>query len=246
MVPVVDIVEIGAGGGSASPGSTTAGAFASARGARAPSPGPPATAGAATQPTVTDAKLAAGVLDPDYFLGGRLRLAARAGPETRCAARRRRSDLAPGELANGIIRLVEREHDQRAQARLRAARPRPARLRAGRRRRRGSDARGRARRRASGQACRRPAALRRLFRLGNGPRRSAGGCAQTRVLEASTSTAPELDAVFTELEREVTAALVAEGADAGLAPASSDRPTCATAARNTQCACRSRAARSRS
>ena len=52
---------------------------------------------------------------------------------------------------------------------------------------------------------------------GMGLAEARADAAQTRVLEASTSTAPELDAVFTELEREVTAALVAEGADAGSA-----------------------------
>jgi N-methylhydantoinase A len=72
-VPVVDIVEIGAGGGSI--------AWVDANGAlhvgpesAGADPGPASYGQGGTDPTVTDANLIAGRLDPDYFLGGEMPL----------------------------------------------------------------------------------------------------------------------------------------------------------------------------
>ncbi len=71
--PVVELIEIGAGGGSIARvdslgllkvGPDSAGA----------DPGPVCYGRGGTQPTVTDADLLLGYLDPDFFLGGRLRL----------------------------------------------------------------------------------------------------------------------------------------------------------------------------
>ncbi|MEA2596604.1 MAG: N-methylhydantoinase [Thermomicrobiales bacterium] len=70
-VPVVDIVEIGAGGGSIAwidaggalkVGPKSAGAV----------PGPACYGQGGTEPTVTDANLIAGRINPDYFLGGEI------------------------------------------------------------------------------------------------------------------------------------------------------------------------------
>ena len=72
-IPVVDLIEIGAGGGSIARvdglgllkvGPDSAGA----------SPGPACYGLGGTQPTVTDADLVLGYLDPESFLGGRMRL----------------------------------------------------------------------------------------------------------------------------------------------------------------------------
>jgi N-methylhydantoinase A len=72
-VPVIDLIEIGAGGGSiawidgmglAKVGPESAGA----------EPGPVCYGRGGTQPTVTDADLLLGYLSPDYFLGGEMRL----------------------------------------------------------------------------------------------------------------------------------------------------------------------------
>ncbi len=72
-VPVIDMIEIGAGGGSIAwidqfgllrVGPRSAGA----------NPGPACYAWGGEDPTVTDADLVLGYLDPDYFLGGRLKL----------------------------------------------------------------------------------------------------------------------------------------------------------------------------
>jgi N-methylhydantoinase A len=72
-VPVIEMIEIGAGGGSIAHldalgllkvGPESAGA----------EPGPVCYGRAATEPTVTDADLVLGYLDPDFFLGGRMKL----------------------------------------------------------------------------------------------------------------------------------------------------------------------------
>jgi N-methylhydantoinase A len=72
-VPVIEMIEIGTGGGSIARvdalrrltvGPQSAGAM----------PGPACYARGGTQPTVTDADLVLGYLDPDFFLGGAMRL----------------------------------------------------------------------------------------------------------------------------------------------------------------------------
>ena len=83
MLPMIDVVEVGAGGGSIAwldeigalkVGPTSAGA----------SPGPICYRGGGTEPTITDANVVLGRLDPDNFLGGTMKLdaeGARAGVE---------------------------------------------------------------------------------------------------------------------------------------------------------------------
>jgi N-methylhydantoinase A len=72
-IPVIDMIEIGAGGGSIARvdslgllkvGPDSAGA----------DPGPVCYGLGGTEPTVTDADLVLGYLDPNYFLGGRMKL----------------------------------------------------------------------------------------------------------------------------------------------------------------------------
>ena len=72
-VPVADIVEIGAGGGSIGwlDGS---GALRVGPQSAGSDPGPACYGRGGEQPTVTDAKLLTGVLDPHYFAGGRIEL----------------------------------------------------------------------------------------------------------------------------------------------------------------------------
>ena len=93
---MIDLVEVGAGGGSDAwidaggalrVGPRSAGAV----------PAPPATAAAAPTPTVTDANLVLGRLNPAYFLGGEMALDAdAAAPGDRRRAWPRRSALDPG------------------------------------------------------------------------------------------------------------------------------------------------------
>jgi N-methylhydantoinase A len=72
-VPVVDLAEVGAGGGSIA--RVDAGGFLQVgpRSAGA-SPGPACYGFGGTQPTVTDANVVLGYLDPAYFLGGRMEI----------------------------------------------------------------------------------------------------------------------------------------------------------------------------
>jgi len=103
--PVVDLVEIGAGGGSIAwvdsggllrVGPQSAGA----------DPGPVCYRRGGVEPTVTDANVVLGRLNPTYFLGGEIGLdvdgAARA-IEERCAGP---LDLTVTEAANGIVEIA--------------------------------------------------------------------------------------------------------------------------------------------
>jgi N-methylhydantoinase A len=104
-VPVVELIEIGAGGGSVARvdrmgllkvGPDSAGA----------DPGPACYGAGGQEPTVTDADLLLGYLDADFFLGGRMRLdveAARRAIETRVA---QPMGLGVIEAAWGIHRVV--------------------------------------------------------------------------------------------------------------------------------------------
>jgi len=104
-VPVVDIVEIGAGGGSIAwfdkanllkVGPISAGA----------APGPACYGFGGQEPTVTDAKLISGVINPDYFAGGQLKLDV-------SQARKAMTKIAEGlkvtieQAASSVIRTVE-------------------------------------------------------------------------------------------------------------------------------------------
>jgi N-methylhydantoinase A len=103
--PVVDLVEIGAGGGSIAwvdsggllrVGPQSAGA----------DPGPVCYRGGGTEPTVTDANVVLGRLNPDFFLGGEMRLdvdAARAAIEERLAGP---LGLSVTDAAYGIVEIA--------------------------------------------------------------------------------------------------------------------------------------------
>jgi len=88
QVPVVDLMEIGAGGGSiahvSKMGTLQVGPESSGA-----DPGPMCYAGGGTEPGVTDADLLLGYLDENYFLGGQMKLdkeAARLGVTEKIAA----------------------------------------------------------------------------------------------------------------------------------------------------------------
>ena len=208
MVPVVDIVEIGAGGGSIAWVDEGGSVRVGPRSAGA-EPGPACYGRGGTSPTVTDAKLAAGVLDPEYFLGGRLRLHADLA-EAALGRLGGGLGLAPAELANGVIRLVNA--NMISALKLISVR-------------RGHDPRDFVLVAAGGGGAMHAAALGAELQVkrvvvpphsgvfsawGMGLSEARADAARTRVLQISASTAAELDAVFAELEREVTAALDVE------------------------------------
>jgi N-methylhydantoinase A len=73
QVPVVEVVEIGAGGGSIAWVDEAGGLHVGPRSAGA-EPGPACYGRGGEEPTLTDANLVAGRLDPEYFLGGTMPL----------------------------------------------------------------------------------------------------------------------------------------------------------------------------
>lgn len=103
--PVIDLVEIGAGGGSIAwidsggilrVGPRSAGA----------DPGPVCYGQGGTEPTITDANLVLGRISPDYFLGGEMRLDVDAG---RQAIKERCADplgMDVDEVALGIVEIA--------------------------------------------------------------------------------------------------------------------------------------------
>lgn len=122
--PVVDVVEIGAGGGSIA-WIDSGGALKVGPVSAGADPGPACYSKGGTVPTLTDAHVLAGRINPDYFLGGEIKL----DPQESSRAVRKLADhlgLTVRETALGIIRIanssmvnalrmvsVQRGHDPR-------------------------------------------------------------------------------------------------------------------------------------
>ncbi len=103
-VPVVDIAEVGAGGGSIA-WIDSGGALHVGPRSSGADPGPACYDLGGTEPTVTDANLLTGRLSAEYFLGGQMRLSA----EKARAAMRKIAEpfgLSITEAALGILRLA--------------------------------------------------------------------------------------------------------------------------------------------
>jgi N-methylhydantoinase A len=103
-IQAIDLVEIGAGGGSIARVET--GVIRVGPDSAGAAPGPICYGLGGTEPTVTDANLVLGYLNPDYFLGGRMRLdaeRARQGIDARIA---RPLGLGVAEAAWGIHQVV--------------------------------------------------------------------------------------------------------------------------------------------
>ncbi len=103
-VPTIELIEIGAGGGSIAHvdelgllkvGPESAGA----------DPGPACYGQGGDQPTVTDADLLLGYLNPDFFLGGRMALDPEAA-ETAICQLAHTLNLSPVDTAHGIFQVV--------------------------------------------------------------------------------------------------------------------------------------------
>ncbi|HEX2483278.1 MAG TPA: hydantoinase/oxoprolinase family protein, partial [Methylomirabilota bacterium] len=103
-IQAIDLVEIGAGGGSIARVET--GVIRVGPDSAAAAPGPICYGLGGVEPTVTDANLVLGYLNPGYFLGGRMRLdvdGARQGIDVRVA---RPLGLSVAEAAWGIHQVV--------------------------------------------------------------------------------------------------------------------------------------------
>jgi N-methylhydantoinase A len=109
MAPVVDVVEIGAGGGSIA-WIDKAGALKVGPRSAGAVPGPACYGKGGTEPTVTDANLLAGRINPDYFLGGEIKVDVEAARRAmqRIAEPFGLSDV---EAALGVIRLANSNMD---------------------------------------------------------------------------------------------------------------------------------------
>jgi N-methylhydantoinase A len=104
-VPAIEMIEIGAGGGSVARVSSL-GLLTVGPDSAGADPGPACYGRGGTEPAVTDADLVLGYLDPEFFLGGRLRLdgeAARRAIEERVAGP---LGLDPVQAAWGIHQVV--------------------------------------------------------------------------------------------------------------------------------------------
>lgn len=104
LLPVVDLREIGAGGGSIA-WIDEAGALHVGPQSAGADPGPACYMRGGTEPTVTDANLHLGILDPDYFLGGEMAIS----PELARKAIAKIADyfgIGVDEAALGIIKIV--------------------------------------------------------------------------------------------------------------------------------------------
>jgi N-methylhydantoinase A len=105
LAPTIDIVEIGAGGGSIA-WIDKAGALRVGPMSAGADPGPACYGWGGDQPTVTDANVVAGRINPDYFLGGDIPLdvkRAEAATEPIAAAFK----MSVEEAAMGVIRIAD-------------------------------------------------------------------------------------------------------------------------------------------
>ncbi len=117
MTPMIEMIEIGAGGGSIAH-LNALGLPAVGPESAGSSPGPASYGLGGTQPTVTDADLLLGFLNPDYFAGGSIRLDVSAARES-FAELAAALDLSLERMAWGAHRLVN--ENMAAAARVHAA-----------------------------------------------------------------------------------------------------------------------------
>ena len=104
ILPAVDVTSIGAGGGSVA-WADTAGVLKVGPRSAGAEPGPACYGRGGTEPTVTDAYVLSGLIDPDEFLGGQLRLSPERA-ERALAELGARLGLDPQATASGILRVA--------------------------------------------------------------------------------------------------------------------------------------------
>ena len=105
MLPVVDIVEVGNGGGSIAWIDPAGGIKIGPQSAGA-APGPACYGQGGSEPTVTDANLIVGRIDPEYFLGSGIRLQRERAVETIAEKIAKPLGLSLEEAALGILTIA--------------------------------------------------------------------------------------------------------------------------------------------
>ncbi len=105
LTPMIDLITIGAGGGSIA-FIDEAGAFHVGPASAGSEPGPACYGRGGTQPTVTDAQIVLGRLDPDMALGGDLKLDASLSHKAIEEKIARPMGMTVKEAALGIIRII--------------------------------------------------------------------------------------------------------------------------------------------
>ena len=146
-IPSIDMIEIGAGGGSIASIDDLGLLKVGPRSAGS-EPGPACYGRGGTEPTVTDADLLLGLLDADNFLGGDMQLDRPAAEAAMARLARRRWATGVDQTAGGVYRDRRRDHGRRRPRPRHRSRRRPSRPAAARLRRRRAGARLRGRRAA--------------------------------------------------------------------------------------------------
>jgi N-methylhydantoinase A len=103
-IPVVDLVEVGAGGGSIA-WIDSGGALRVGPKSAGADPGPACYGMGGMEPTITDANVILGRIDPDYFLGGEMSLDAESSKDA-LASIAVELGVGPVEAAEGIIKVA--------------------------------------------------------------------------------------------------------------------------------------------
>jgi N-methylhydantoinase A len=103
-IPSIDMIEIGAGGGSIAH-TDALGLLKVGPESAGSAPGPACYGRGGTEPTVTDADLVLGLLDADNFLGGDMKLD-RAAADQAMKTLAEKLDLSPTQAARGVFRVV--------------------------------------------------------------------------------------------------------------------------------------------
>lgn len=106
MLPVIDIVEVGTGGGSIAWIDAAGGLKVGPLSAGA-TPGPVCYGGGGTEPTITDANVVLGRLDPNNFCGGQMTLNAAAAREAIATKIAGPLGLTVEEAALGILKIAD-------------------------------------------------------------------------------------------------------------------------------------------
>jgi N-methylhydantoinase A len=105
-IPVIEMVEIGAGGGSLAAVDDLSRITVGPQSASSV-PGPACYGLGGTRPAVTDADLALGRLDPDFFAGGKIKLDLAAAQAALSEAIGARLELTPVQAAAGVAEIVD-------------------------------------------------------------------------------------------------------------------------------------------